>query len=624
MGNQWQDVALICEPDAKNPPSAPNKFTGMTRVAISIMVACLLVVAVALPILHFREDVSDEDRGFVQTGRVFYRHVRPGNEPLRDHQPQVVMSNPVDTKEAFEQVLVKVMGLREDPEEYVQDTSDDEEDELTGLLETVGEDPADPDAVAFLLPLRGRVGGLGIKYGRRMKQTIEQLSTEGAAADDTAAISSVLVRDSQGDADIARKLTSHFYEVHGTTRYFGYLSDDEALEVAHWARSRAPGTRFVTPTATTTYLQSAKNIASVQPTAQMLAAAVADLLLSLQVPKPIIVAQASLHTDSFIALLRSSGVKPAHMLHYFANTNVTRLVQRLSDKLDNTTVPILLLGDSKSMSVMEQADLLFPATWILPFPTQFDDKIVMRQSELLTFIYRAFDDKPGSFLKEENMLDPAESIISAAKALLTGKRRSWYGSYVVATSVPITSTKKNVRVFGSTNSWQPLLQYDLMKTTLKRRVYQQLVITPDLVKPLASGNNCRLILTYLEELTGRKKVEEIFLMGTFPTVVLPTDRGAQMHVDCPQQHADLRCTAPKDAWEPVKCQGRLQGQHKYMSSCGSDVSITIPTSKGCLVSKSIECRSASSVGCLFSDLCSSVTHVKPLTDCMGKHFDQDA
>lgn len=55
MGNQWQDVALICEPDAKNPPSAPNKFTGMTRVAISIMVACLLVVAVALPILHFRE-----------------------------------------------------------------------------------------------------------------------------------------------------------------------------------------------------------------------------------------------------------------------------------------------------------------------------------------------------------------------------------------------------------------------------------------------------------------------------------------------------------------------------------------------------------------------------------------
>jgi len=69
----------------------------------------------------------------------------------------------------------------------------------------------------------------------------------------------------------------------------------------------------VTPTATTTYLQSAKNIASVQPTAQMLAAAVADLLLSLQVPKPIIVAQASLHTDSFIALLRSSGVKPAHV-----------------------------------------------------------------------------------------------------------------------------------------------------------------------------------------------------------------------------------------------------------------------------------------------------------------------
>ncbi|XP_047483511.1 uncharacterized protein LOC125035278 [Penaeus chinensis] len=623
MGNQWQDVALICEPDAKNPPSAPTKFATMTRAAISIMVACLLVIAVALPILHFREDAPDEDRGYVQTGRVFYRHVSPGKEPLRD-QPPVAMSSPMDTKEAFEQVLVKVMGLKEDPEEFVQDAADDEEDELTGLLETVGEDPADPDAVAFLLPLRGRVGGLGIKYGRRMKQIIEQLSAEGAEGEDTAGISSVLVRDSQADADIARKLTSHFYEVHGTTRYFGYLSDDEALEVAHWARSKAPGTRFVTPTATTTYLQSAKNIASVQPTAQMLAAAVADLLLSLQVPKPIIVAQASLHTDSFIALLRSSGVRPAHMLHYFANTNVTRLVQRLGDKLAGTPVPILLLGDSKSVSLVEQADLLFPATWILPFPTQFDDKIIMRQSELLTFIYRAFDDKPGSFLKEESMLDPTESIISAAKDLLTGKRRSWYGSYVVAVSVPVSSAKKNVRVLGSTDGWHPLIQYDLMKTTLKRRVYQQLMISPDLVKPLASGNSCRLILTYLEELTGRKRVEEILLTGAFPAVIIPTDRGAQVHVDCPQQHADLRCTAQKDTWEPVKCQGTLQGQHQYMSSCGSDVSITIPTLKGCLVSKSLECHSPSSVGCLFSDLCSSVTHVKPLTDCMGKHFDQDS
>ncbi|XP_037788564.1 uncharacterized protein LOC119583924, partial [Penaeus monodon] len=123
MGNQWQDVALICEPDAKNPPSAPAKFTTMTRAAISIMVACLLVIAVALPILHFREDAPDEDRGYVQTGRVFYRHVSPGKEPLRDHQPPVVMSSPMDTKEAFEQVLVKVMGLKEDPEEYVQDTA---------------------------------------------------------------------------------------------------------------------------------------------------------------------------------------------------------------------------------------------------------------------------------------------------------------------------------------------------------------------------------------------------------------------------------------------------------------------------------------------------------------------
>ena len=38
-------------------------------------------------------------------------------------------------------------------------------DELKGLLESVGEDPTDPNAVAFLLPLRGHVGSLGMRYG---------------------------------------------------------------------------------------------------------------------------------------------------------------------------------------------------------------------------------------------------------------------------------------------------------------------------------------------------------------------------------------------------------------------------------------------------------------------------
>lgn len=312
------------------------------------------------------------------------------------------------------------------------------------------------------------------------------------------------------------------------------------------------------------------------------------------------------------------------IFHYYSNTNITRLVQRIGDKHSTNTVPILLLGDSRSMTVVELADLLFPATWILPFPTQYDDNIITRQSELLAFIYRAFDDKPGSFLKEEAMLNPTESIITVSKDLLTGKRRSWFGSYVVAASVPSSSAKKNVRVLGTTDGWYPLLQYDLMKTTLKRRMYQELVVTPDLVKPLASGNNCRLILRYLEELTGRKKVEEILLNENFTSVIVPTDRGAHMHVDCSQQHADLKCSAQKGEWEPVKCQGTLKGQHQYMSSCGSDVSITIPTSKGCLASKCLECAFPSSVGCLFSDLCSSVTHAKPLTDCMEKHFNQNS
>lgn len=53
--------------------------------------------------------------------------------------------------------------MNEDEEyDLLEDTFKDF-DELEGLLEHVGNDPADPDAVGFLLPLRGHVGHLGLR-----------------------------------------------------------------------------------------------------------------------------------------------------------------------------------------------------------------------------------------------------------------------------------------------------------------------------------------------------------------------------------------------------------------------------------------------------------------------------
>ena len=44
----------------------------------------------------------------------------------------------------------------------VNDNIFGDSDEVKSLLENIGEDPTDPNGVAFLLPLRGHVGNLGM------------------------------------------------------------------------------------------------------------------------------------------------------------------------------------------------------------------------------------------------------------------------------------------------------------------------------------------------------------------------------------------------------------------------------------------------------------------------------
>lgn len=81
------------------------------------------------------------------------------------------------------------------------------------------------------------------------------------------------------------------------------------------------GTRFVTPTATSPYLEGARNVAMVQPSGSYLAAAIADFLRTVQIFQPLAVAKASLHTDVFLSLLRSSGIRPSKVTEYlYINT----------------------------------------------------------------------------------------------------------------------------------------------------------------------------------------------------------------------------------------------------------------------------------------------------------------
>ncbi|XP_064103202.1 uncharacterized protein LOC135213175 [Macrobrachium nipponense] len=511
-------------------------------------------------------------------------------------------------------------------------------DEVEGLRSHVGDKVPHPDSVAFILPLRDHVGNLGVRFGKQLKNILE--SSRPATEDGTPGSelmgrsseqrnfstilgknstlqpSHVLLRDSKGDFEVARQLTQHFYEDHGTTRFFGLLTDEEAMAAAIWARVRAPGARFVTPTAISTYLDNAPNVLRVQPSAKVLATAVADLMFTLNAARPLMVVRASLHTDAFVALLRSLGIKPSQVIHYYETTKFEDLAEKIRLKVTETLQPVLLLGDSESWEIIHIADTYYSCLWICPFPTQLHDHIQTSRSELIYFMYRAYDDKPEHTMKENPLLDPNESLVKASLSLLNGKRRSWRGSYVVVASVSPESVNPHMKVLGGTDLI-PVMQYDVNRSGITRRVYQELQLTRQLLLPLTAGAKCNVIIRYINELSGTLKRTEIPIDLLQSTLLTPAGRGAQLHLDCPRHHVDFVCSSPREFWAPVKCRGMIQGIHHYQAYCGSNVGVTFAATKGCMLSKALQCSDTHTLGCRLSALCSSISHSSVMYNCDG-------
>lgn len=310
------------------------------------------------------------------------------------------------------------------------------------------------------------------------------------------------------------------------------------------------------------------------------------------------------------------------VFRYYHTTNVSELAWRVQSHLLLSPSPVLLLGDSESWHLVEATDRLISAVWILPYPSQLCDRMQTKQSELITFMYRAHNDVPGMFLQNQPMLSPLESLVNVSHWLLSGGKRWWRGSYVVAANVAVNSVSAKIRLFGISQGWLPLLQYDITSNGMLRRLYQELLVTKELLKPLLSGDECNLVIRYQEELTGARKVSEMVVHSSLPTLLVPAERGAQLHVDCPRQHADLRCSAPGGVWAPVTCQGSLQGRHVYVRECGREVGITVAASQGCTGAQGLVCRGGRSLGCLLSGLCTSLSIPSTaIYQCAGLNLD---
>lgn len=310
------------------------------------------------------------------------------------------------------------------------------------------------------------------------------------------------------------------------------------------------------------------------------------------------------------------------VLRYYHTTNMSELAWRIQSHLLLSPSPVLLLGDAESLHLIEATDRLVSAVWILPYPTQICDRMQTKQSELITFMYRAHDDVPGKFLKKQPMLSPLESLVNVSHWLLNGGKRWWRGSYVVAANVAVNSVSAGIRLLGVSQGWLPLLQYDITSNGMLRRLYQELLVTKELIKPLLSSKDCTLIIRYQEELTGVRRVSEIAVHPSLQTLLVPAERGAQLHVDCPGQHADLRCSAPRGVWAPVTCHGSLQGHHVFVRECGKEVGISVAASQGCTGARGLVCRGGRSLGCLLSGLCTSLSIPStPMYQCSGLNLD---
>ncbi|KAG0697538.1 hypothetical protein GWK47_026297 [Chionoecetes opilio] len=326
MAQHADQVALLCDASEESggTPTRGRDFVPLAALTV-VFVGLLGLMVLVSP---GREHLGMSERETLQPVEIIDTHAVfvAGDSSSLPGVKQAALTRlvaPPDPKSHASEVLQEISDLpfqvksTDENDDLLEDS-----DEVKGLLKNIGEDPTDPNAIAFLLPLRGHVGDLGLRFGRSLKKVMEE-SMESAGNHSQFIPSTILVRDTQSDPEVTRSLSEHFYDVHGITRYFGLLTDEEALTVALWARARAPGSRFVSPTATSPYLEKARNVATVQPSGNMLAAAVADFLLTVQAPQPLVVVRASLHTDAMLSLLRSSGIRPAKVLHYYHMNNMS-------------------------------------------------------------------------------------------------------------------------------------------------------------------------------------------------------------------------------------------------------------------------------------------------------------
>ncbi|KAK3865571.1 hypothetical protein Pcinc_028837 [Petrolisthes cinctipes] len=578
-------------------------------VIVVVVVVITLVLTLALPSIHrhLRDLENAEEKADGESNnRHDQRKTSPTYQPLYN-SPSGLLSQDVDNMES------------EDEAEGLEST-----DEVEGDVDTY------TNSVAFLLPLRGQQGALGLRLGRGVKRRVEGEGGEDGSvfqqdvtshftnfSSTSQPTTTILVRDTRSDPDAARQLTEHFYQVHGIKIYFGFLTDEEAFTVAHWARGRAPGTRFVTPTATSIYLDEVRNIVRVQPSARLLAATVANLLGVIGTLRPLVVARTSIHNDIFIRQLIKLGVRPVKVMRYYPTTNMKEFAEKVKLQVSGvTTSPLVLLGDAESWNLVTAADKLFPAVWILPFLTQMIDNMQSNQSEILVIQYRAYDPVPNSFMKTDPLLAPEESIVIASHKLLTGTWDRPQGVYVVAAKVAVNSLSAGVRLLGTSNGWVPLLQYQVSANGITRRLYRELLVTKELLQPFVVGEQCRLVLRYVEELTGVSVVTEAYPYSALPTLLLPADRGAQLHIDCPKHHTDLRCWVRSGENDTLTCRGTIHGSHDLFQQCGPEVSVSVAGSQGCTGAFGFICRGGRSLGCLLSGLCSSLTHSSlPLYQC---------
>ena len=287
--------------------------------------------------------------------------------------------------------------------------------------------------------------------------------------------------------------------------------------------------------------------------------------------------------------------------------------------------PILLLGNAESLVIIKSLDVTLGATWILPYPAQHQIyETRFEKSEIIRFVFRARDSEYGTFLEQDQLLNPMKSTTEASAVLIENKKKYWKGSYIVTltNSLEFKQKTNTTVLLNEVNNSFPIMQYDVQTNGVKKKFYNEVYLTPLNLKYIIDpkdANSCYYILTYIEELTGIKKVVN---MSSNQNIILPSHRGAQIHIDCPNQHTDLKCNSlENNSWYPSACSGILQGRHSWRKDCGQNhVDVRILPTQSCSLYNLVACENDSHFGCLFELHCTSVSSKLPMFSCSNPGY----